>query len=272
MTITADEVRRLIVAQDAARPRSQQRAVGPSDLSSPCDRKIAFQILGVEPVAQFEVNGYAWVGTGIHFQMEAACAHDNTVRLSLVTPGYPAKHIVDLPAARWRTEVSVAVPVTDTVILRGHADAYDRHTKTVIDWKSRGASVPDAKTRDKHHTQLLAYALGLIVAGYEVEHCAAVYIPRNGTLDQIEVDTRPFDHAAADALLARYANLITAAGIGTSVLPLLGTGDDCRFCPWWNPNAWVDGLGCSGHDTKTTGATPAETQPTTTTQKEVVSR
>lgn len=249
MTITADEVRRLIIAQDAARPRSRQRAVGPSDLSSPCDRKIAFQIIGVEPVTQREVNGYAWVGTGIHRQMEEALYHDND----------ELDHINR--RARWDIEIPVKVPVTDTVTLGGHADAYDRQTKTVIDWKSRGASVPDAKTRAKHHTQLLPYALGLILAGWEVNTCAVVYIARNGTLNDIEVDARPFDHAAADALLARYANLITVSGIGPSVLPLLGTGDDCRFCPWWAPGSDNLTLACPGHQKPPGGDLPPwETQ------------
>ncbi len=49
-TITADMVRSIIVDHDAARPRSQQTDIGPSDLSSPCSRKLGYQILGTPKV------------------------------------------------------------------------------------------------------------------------------------------------------------------------------------------------------------------------------
>ena len=56
MSITADEVRRLIIDHDAARPRSQQTHIGPSDLSSPCDRKLVYHLAGVPRVVPNEVN------------------------------------------------------------------------------------------------------------------------------------------------------------------------------------------------------------------------
>ena len=70
--ITADMVRDIITGHDRSRPRSKQTKVGPSDLSSPCDRRLVYQLLGVDRPAASGVNLAAWVGTGIHAQMEAA--------------------------------------------------------------------------------------------------------------------------------------------------------------------------------------------------------
>lgn len=256
MAVTADEVRRLIIDHDAGRPRSQQTHIGPSDLSSPCDRKLVYQLSGVPRVVPNDVNLYAYVGTGIHRQMERACkAHNRRTR-----------------HGRWLTEVAVSVPVTAEVNLTGSCDAYDADTFTACDWKSRGTSKPSAAARDKHHTQILPYGLGLILAGHRVEHTAVVYIPRNGLLSEIEVDSRPFDHDAAEALLRRYEQLLTVAKAGPAVLPLIPTADDCTFCPWWNPNAWIDGAGCAGHQAQQTpGVLPVEHNNATTTETRTAS-
>ena len=239
--ITAEVVRSLIIDHDASRPRSQQTRIGPSDLSSPCLRKWGYQSLGVDRVNANQVNLYAYVGTGLHRQLQDAC---------------------DRHPERWLTEFGVSVPVTDTVNITGHGDAYDRETFTVCDWKSRGASKPSAGTRDKHHTQLLVYALGLILQGHRVDHCAVVYIPRNGHLTEIEVDTRPFDHDATEALLRRYEALLVATRAGQAALPLLPVADDCTFCGWWKPGSDDLAAGCPGHNPKDLSADlpPWETQ------------
>jgi hypothetical protein len=237
--ITADLIRDLIVGHDASRPRSKQRAIGPSDLSSPCNRKLAYQILGVPRASGNQVNLYSYVGTGLHRQLQDAC---------------------DRHPDRWLTEFPVSVPVTEQVAITGHGDAYDRETFSVVDWKSRGASRPSSGTRDKHHTQLLPYALGLILQGHRVDHCAVVYIPRNGHLTDIEVDSRPFDHDAAERLLRRYEALLAAAAAGPSVLPMLPVVDDCTFCSWWKPGSDDLAAGCPGANPKDLSA-PSPWEP-----------
>lgn len=246
MSVTADMVRGLIVAHDAARPRSQQTTVGPSDLSSPCARQIGYKTLGVETPVANTVNLYAYVGTGLHRQLADALEADNAA----------------LGRTRWEVEVPVTVPVAD-VIVPGSADAYDHDTTTVIDWKSRGASSPGAATRDKHHRQLGWYGLGLILAGRTVTTQAVVYVPRNGTLADIEVDARPFDHDSAEAAIRRYEALLTATGAGQTALGLLPTADDCKFCSWWVPGWPADpATACPGAQATQTTGTHAGGNPT----------
>ena len=244
--ITADMVRRIIVDHDAARPRSQQTDVGPSDLSSPCDRKLVHQIIGTPPVTDNAVNLMAWVGTQMHSGMEAALKADDD----------------------WLTEQRVGVDLGDGLILRGSLDAYHKPSKTIVDWKSVGPSALAKYRRqspDNYLTQVSVYGLLAVLSGrMSVEHTAIAYIPRNGDLSDIHVDTHPWNQDRADAAIARLQHLHAAAA-GPVVLPLVGTADDCRFCRWWNPNAWADGNGCPGH--QTSGDVPAETQPNTT-QKE----
>lgn len=50
-------------------PRSLQTAIGPSEIGTPCARKIAYKLLGVEERPQ-KPNWRATVGTGTHMWME----------------------------------------------------------------------------------------------------------------------------------------------------------------------------------------------------------
>lgn len=227
--ITADLIRSIIVDHDAARPRSQQTKVGPSDLSSPCDRKLGYQILGVDKVVPDRVNLAAWVGTGIHAQMEAALKG----------------------APDWLTEQPVAIKATPKLTLSGTLDAYHRPSKTVVDWKSTGPSAHAkyrVKSPERYRTQVALYGLAAILSGrMQVEHTAICYIPRNGNLADIHVDCHPWDEARAEAALRRFEALHAATAAGPAVLRLLGTADDCRYCGWWLPGSDTPEVACTGH-------------------------
>ena len=81
-----------------------------------------------------------------------------------------------------------------------------------------------------------------------VEHTAVAFIPRNGSLNDIHVDVRPWDEDRAEAALRRYEALHAAVAAGPAVLPLLGSANDCRFCGWWSPGAEDLTVGCPGHN------------------------
>ena len=241
--ITADMVRRIIVDHDAARPRSQQTDVGPSDLSSPCDRKLVHQIIGTPPVTDNAVNLMAWVGTQMHSGMEAALKADPD----------------------WLTEQRVGVDLGDGLILRGSLDAYHKPSKTIVDWKSVGPSALAKYRRqspDNYLTQVSIYGLLAVLSGrMSVEHTAIAYIPRNGDLSDIHVDCHPWDQDRADAAIARLQHLHAASAAGPVVLPLVGTADDCRFCRWWMPGSDRPQVGCPGHNPPDSTGHPAAWEP-----------
>ena len=228
MSVTADMVRDLIVAHDDNRPRSKQTTVGPSDLSSPCDRRIGYKMLGVEPLTARQVNLAAWVGTGIHSQMEAAI-----------------KNHPD-----WRAEQKVSIEVSKGLTLAGTLDAYHTPSKTIVDWKSVGPSALAKyrqRTPDNYLTQVAIYGLLAILTGQmPVTHTAVAFIPRNGALNDIHVDVHPWDEARAEAAIRRYEALNSAIKAGPSVLPLLPVVHDCRFCEWWYPGSDNLTTGCPG--------------------------
>ena len=246
MSVTADMVRDLIVGHDRARPRSKQTAIGPSDLSSPCSRKLMYQLLGVDKTRPDSVNLAAWVGTQIHHGMEAAAkGHDD-----------------------WETEIPLGIKIGPGVKLTGTADAYHKPTYTLLDYKSCGPSALAKYRRhmpDNYETQIDIYGLmAILSARFRVDNVGIALIPRNGDLSDIHVMTRPWNSERADAALKRLTDLHTASAAGPVVLPLVGTADDCRYCGWWNPDAWAGADGCPGHTDP--GDTAEETQPNT--QKE----
>lgn len=227
--ITADLIRSIIVDHDASRPRSRQTAIGPSDLSSLCARRVAYQILGVPPVAADTVNLAAWVGTGIHAQMEAALKNDPD----------------------WQTEQRVSITLRKGLTLAGTLDAYHKPSGTVVDWKSCGPSALAKYRRaspDNYLTQIAIYGLAAILSGrMTVHHTAIVYIPRNGDMSDIHVDAHPWDEPRADAALRRLESLHAATAAGPAVLPLIPTADDCTYCSWWMPGSDKPEVACTGH-------------------------
>lgn len=233
--ITADDIRNIITDHDSNKPRSKQTKVGPSEVSSPCPRKVAYQILGVPKIVEPTVNLAAWVGTGIHTQMEAA--------------------LKDHPD--WLVEQAVSVTVKahgHKYTLAGTLDAYHKPTYTIIDWKSVGPSALAKyrrKSPDRYLDQVAIYGLAAILtARFRVDNTAICYIPRNGDLADIHLDVHPWDENRAENVLRRFEYLNVAAVGGREILPHLPTGDDCRFCGWWQPGSDNPETGCPGHNPK----------------------
>ena len=231
--ITADEVRDLIIRQDAERPRSKQVTLGASDLASPCARKNAYKILGVEPPTPDEVGLSAWVGTGIHIQME----------LALEAANKRAKRRV------WETEIPVRIPVRAGLAIPCNVDAYNTERHVALDWKSVGPSKVREyalRTPENYATQIDLYGLALVLSGRRVDHVGIGYIPRNGDLKDISVTTWEWTGERADVAIKRYESLLAATAAGPAVLPMLPTAADCRFCPWWAPGSDDPTTACPG--------------------------
>ena len=245
MNVTADMVRQLIADHDNNRPRSRQTAVGPSDLSSPCSRRLVYQILGVPRVVPDTVNLSAWVGTQMHRGMELA-----------------AENHPD-----WQTEVQVGLELSPGLVLSGTLDAYHRPSRTVLDYKSCGPSALQKYRRrmpDNYETQIDVYGLLAVLSGrFTVDNVAIALIPRNGTLNDIHVMTRPWNQDRADAAIKRFEALHTAAAAGPAVLPLTPAAHDCKFCAWWNPGTDDLTTGCPGQPATDSSPQIAAWEPNT---------
>jgi hypothetical protein len=206
--------------------RSRQVEPGPSELGNECDLALGYKALGhhdvhfTDPLARF-------VGTGTHGALAAAVTH--------------------IDGGRQRYLVEAAVKVDG---IRGHTDLHDRRLHAVVDWKTS----TKAKIKEKRRkgvpvrtlVQLNLYAHGLREAGETVEDIVVVYLPVDGTLDDVWVYSAPVDPDVASFYLDRYARIReTATTSGLDALTPTPTAL-CGWCDFYNPSATQRDQGCRG--------------------------
>lgn len=212
----------MIKARDAAAPRSQQRALGPSEIGHPCMRKLAYGLMEVDRCNPSFDPLPAIIGTATHKWLETAASHANTV----------------LGCQRWHTEIRV----NPAPWLSGSCDLYDADTATVVDYKVPGASRMKLYSKnpgDLYRTQVHLYGKGFINAGMPVETVAIMFIPRGGTLASAVLWSEPYDQTIADAALNRrnqVAALLHDFDVDNQPERFewfAKSGPDCQFCSWW---------------------------------------
>ena len=222
-------------------PRSLQAAPGPSQLGTPCTRRLGYQILHWDPKPNSDTDPWAAViGTSVHAWMAAIYEAANA-RLAAAPARYLIEHRVHLPGG-----------------ITGSADLYDRDTATVIDWKVTGLDSLKRYRRDgpgeQYRTQAHLYALGLQLAGEHPTDVAIVFLPRGGRIDGLHVWAQPYDPLVAVAALKRYQAVFA---FHVTVDPerhperwgLLPTADaHCLYCPWFLPRSADLSKGCPGHN------------------------
>ena len=115
-TLVRDELLDAIRAAIRAHPRSAQTRIGPSEIGTPCQRRLGYRVAGVRPV---QAGGDGWrptVGTAVHSWLEAA---------------FSDPRLADAEGeARWVTEAQVDVGEIGGVRITGRCDLYDRVTAT----------------------------------------------------------------------------------------------------------------------------------------------
>lgn len=228
----------VVRSASARAPRSRQRAVGPSEIGTPCARRLAYRALDVDPVEGG--GGDPWasiVGTAVHAWLASAFEADNRRRTS----------------PRWLVEQRVRVSESIT----GTVDLYDGETATVVDHKVLGAAsmkrVKAEGAGEPYRSQAHLYGLGLARAGLPVERVALAVYPRSGFLSDLYVWSEPYSEARALAALDRLAAVITVAGVldvdthpeRWALIP--ADSGACAFCPYLRPglaSACADG--CPG--------------------------
>lgn len=167
-----------LVAVDNSRARSQQTAIGVSELGG-CKRKVWHKLNGdVETNTTKRLP--AILGTAIHHAIEQAFADDEAlIEERVEVDGYPPATI----------------------------DYYSPKHKEVVDWKTITLkSVPYFVSKQKRW-QVQTYAYLLTLTGKQVDTVTLVGIPRDGTEDDIQVYSEPYDESVALSALAWLANV-----------------------------------------------------------------
>ena len=226
------ELSEIIYWADLNSPRSLQTAIGPSELGTPCDRRLAYRLAQAT-----EVNSCdpwpAIVGTGVHGWLEEAVdawQTRNNVRF------------------KYMTEAAL-----DIEGVLGHTDLY--RDGVVIDYKTKGTDGMRKVRKDgpaigeKIQTQLYGY--GHHLAGRPVSHVCLVYLPRAGWLRDMYVWTDEFRPDMAQRALARMRSI--SAGLlqvdivnNPHVYDLIpAVADGCGFCPYFRRNGVMDVSGAN---------------------------
>jgi len=219
----ADDLRDMVRAFDARHERSQQTAIGPSQIGNPCTRCLARHALGMKVVRDFDDPWCRIIGTAVHAWLDTAAGAANIAAMEADQP------------ARWYPEQRVH-PHPDLIPSGGTADLYDglKH-HAVIDHKIVGVDKirkarlngPDPKYRVQSHV----YGLGYHRLGKPVEHVAVAFWPRGGRLSDLYVWTEPYDVDVAMGALMRWRTIRDKAlEVGPAILPLLPADPDCWDC------------------------------------------
>lgn len=217
--------------------RSAQTTLGPSEIGTPCDRRLAMSLLNIKPVNPGGDGWAAFVGT---------CTHVGMAEVYTFADAGTGRYAVELPVFTG----SPTVP-------RGTLDNLDRRDATVIDWKIMGAySLKQFKLegpKPAYRTQAHVYGLGAERAGEKVKNVAVVGLPRAGSsLDEMHVWTEKYDRKFAQAALDRVEKIANRVADLPVALPQavkivrFDTADDCRFCPFFLKGDKEMQRGCPG--------------------------
>lgn len=226
----------------ATAPRSLQIAPGPSELGTPCTRRLGYKVLDWDPKPNSDTDPWAAIiGTSVHTWMAETWSQAN---LNLNYERYLIEHKVDLPEG-----------------ISGSCDLYDRLTGTVIDWKvTSPANITKYRKNgpgEQYRTQAHLYALGMQLAAGQPAHVAIVFLPRGGRIDGMHIWTEPYDPHIAVKAIRRYDAM---RQFHYTVDPerhperwaLLPTRDaHCTWCPWFLPGSADLSQGCPGHQPAT---------------------
>ena len=235
------ELLKVIRWRDAGNPRSHQVNIGPSELSSPCDRRIGYRLAAVPQVNTTLDPWPAIVGTAVHDWLESAFVAAQRT----------------LPTREWITEQKLTL----TEDVTGRSDLFHVPTGTVIDWKGvspdKMRKIKSEGSPDNYRKQIQIYGWGYQRQGLTVNKVALAYFPRAGNIKDLHVDVFPFDPRVGPAAVGRVpavANQLLQLDVlqqphRWEQIDAVPT-HDCGFCPWYNhkrlPEQGASDEGCPG--------------------------
>lgn len=227
--------------QDQRNPRSHQVNIGPSELSSPCDRRVAYRLAGIQAVNTTFDPWPAIVGTAVHDWLENAFLN----------------YIRSTDSKEWITETKLDFSEWVT----GRSDLFNVERGIVVDYKGTSPDKMKKILRDgspeNYVRQVQIYGHGYAMLGYQVKKVALAYFPRAGNIKDLHVDVHEFDPSVGPEAVARIpivANELLRLDVlanphrweQVDAVP----SHDCGFCPWYNfrrsPEEGASDEGCPG--------------------------
>lgn len=228
--------------------RSAQVTMGPSEMGTPCDRRLALSLMRMPPVNPGGDGWAAFVGTCIHAGLE--------------------QMFMWADAGTGRFAVEQRLEFGNVFVPKGTADLIDRVLLMVLDHKCQGRwSRNKLKTQGPSPTyriQAHVYAYGARLRGEKIEKIAIVSWPRDeASLEDLYVHVEDYDPLIAKRAFERVERigaeveekkaLLVSPGDEEAELALKAkvsaeftVADDCRFCPFFLPNAKDITRGCNG--------------------------
>ena len=220
--------------------RSAQVTLGPSEIGTPCDRRLAMTLMGIPAVNPGGDGWAAFVGT---------CGHVGMGEIY---------EFADAGTGRYAVEMRVNLG--NPLVPKGTSDLLDRRDGTIVDWKFMGKYSLD-KFRlngpsDTYRIQAHTYGYGAELSGEKVKNVAVVGLPRaGGSLDEMHVWTEKYDKKVALTALKRVEDINRETlAQGKGVRPdmeiaatfAIATKEECRYCPFSLPKDAKMERGCPG--------------------------
>lgn len=250
-------VKELFYAYDNRRSsdnRSAQVTMGPSEMGTPCDRRLALSLMRMPPVNPGGDGWAAFVGTCIHAGLEQMFMW------------------ADAGTGRFAVEQRLEFP--SKYVPKGTADLIDRTLFMVDDHKCQGRwsrnKLKSQGLSPTYKVQAHTYAYGARLRGERIEKIAIISWPRDeASLEDLYVHVEDYDPSVVKKAFERVERIGEEVQQKQSELNLTysidrepseelsleirarvsadyDVADDCRFCPFFMPNARDITRGCNG--------------------------
>lgn len=252
---TVHLIRGVLMDFEASRPRTMQKALGPSELGTPCQAQIARKLMGSPRVPVTEPTWAPWQGTCIHAGMEDVLAFHNA----------------QLGYQRWLPEDRLTVDDGDPTYgidpIAGSGDAFDLDTCTVVDWKYVGKTAlekldrglrmgkpPWEQVSPEYRVQAHLYGYGHARKGRTVKWVRLVLLARDYQYDKSREWTEAYNPDIAMMAIHRYYqthDLVAELGVAKNPeaitqVPTAASRDACKWCPFYRPGQSTSWAGCQG--------------------------
>jgi hypothetical protein len=248
---TITELRQVLIDFEAARPRSMQTALGPSELGTPCQQQIARKLARAPRRPITEPTWAPFQGTAVHASMEDVVAFWNA----------------QLGRERWLAEDRLVVDPGPGHYpeIAGHGDAFDLDHGMVVDWKHVGTTAlkklrtakrmgkpPRDQVSQEYRLQAHLYGLGHENKGRDVRAVRLVLLARSWQYDDSDEWTEPYNPELARWAIERYWKVVDRlADGGLEAVPSSPSNDACHWCPFKRGGQPTDWHGCAGDEAAT---------------------